>query len=97
MPHTVLQNVMVTATPQYVNRDDWPRLQAGGALHAVGCWHPEHGAFEITVSATSKASAVAAAAGMLMGTGAVACHAGVSDPSGSFSSMPAASGVRVRQ
>jgi hypothetical protein len=35
MPHTVLQNVMVTATPQYVNRDDWSRLQAGGALPAA--------------------------------------------------------------
>jgi hypothetical protein len=41
MPRTVLQTVMLTATPQYVNWGDWSRLQAGGALHVVGCWHPD--------------------------------------------------------
>jgi hypothetical protein len=96
MPRTVLQTVMLTATPQYLNRGDWSRLQGGGALYVVGCWHPEHGAFEVNVLATSKASAVAVAAGMLTGTGAIACHAGVSDPSEAFSSMPAASRERLR-
>jgi hypothetical protein len=80
MSRTILQTVMLTATPQHVGRSDtWSRLQAGGALHVVGCWHPVHGAFEISVPATSKANALAVAAGRLKSTGAISCYADISN------------------
>ena len=67
---------MLNATPQYVLRSDtWSRLQDGAALHMVGCWHAEHGAFEISVPATSKANALAVAADRLKGTAAISCYA----------------------
>ena len=45
MPHTVLQNVMVTATPQYGNGGDWSRLQLAGRCQPppeCGCDNDEH-------------------------------------------------------
>ena len=75
MSRTVLQTVMLNATPQHVGQSAWSRLQAGGALHVVSCWHAVHGAFEISVSATSKSNAVAVAADRLKGTSAISCYA----------------------
>jgi hypothetical protein len=95
MSRTIMETVMLTATPEHVGQNDWSRLQAGGTLQVVGCWHPEHGAFRISVFATSKANAVAVATRGLKGTGAVACYADVSDPAEPFSRPCSFSGVSM--
>ena len=71
MSHTLLLN----ATPHVHRADPWSQLQAGGKLYVVTCWHPRHGAFDISILATSKDNALLVASDRLKGTGSIASYA----------------------
>jgi hypothetical protein len=71
----MLHAPMLNATPHIHRADPWSQLQAGGEPYVVTCWHPKHGAFDISILATSKDNALLVAADRLKGTGSIASYA----------------------
>ena len=71
MPHTLMLNARPTSTA--LTR--WSQRQAGGEPYVVTCWHPKHGAFDISILATSKDNALLVGSDRLMGRGSITSYA----------------------